>query len=350
MIPQLKGVPLKNIEINNDRPNPLWGPFLRPGTKTFLFGTHKSGKTYFSLNLCISIAAGKPFLSYPVDRATTVVYTDFELSGEEMKERTYLIIDEMEVEGEDQREEIRTAVNNNFYYYGFSDKEFFGSQGELSENGKKLFEYAREINAELVVIDGWQYAIRMKMKDDFLWNVYKQLNKQLNKELDTFALLIIHHADKKSAKYDGSFGSYSMKGLSSQGDWADTVMILDKSSDKSKERQKTLRFVSRYADEPDLELYFDHPCFKLASESNKVEEAKKLMIKILLNHNKRCDRSELLRAVKDKIGSDWVFKKALSDLEKNGEVTVEQKENAKGNKKEVFYIGEERLLNVVGQK
>ena len=90
-----KGIKIMSIksfmDSDYDKPEIIVKHFLKSKSTTIIGGCTGVGKSWFSLNLAMSIAGGLPFMNYFETKMKKVIYAQFELTNGEVQERFDLL-------------------------------------------------------------------------------------------------------------------------------------------------------------------------------------------------------------------------------------------------------------------
>jgi len=306
----------------------VWDPFLRPREKALLIAPHKSGKTFFLLQLGLLVAAGRPFLGYECRKAP-VLYVDLEVGSHLMAERVRALCEQLEIDDE--------SADPFFTLYEARGMDLVTERGYLRREFKQKLEEFRE---GLVIIDPWQ-----NVAAGFRERELKKLLQEIDKVLaeNNLALIAAGHIDKRSARKGEELDSYSLKGLSFQGDWADLLLILK--PEKEKEGRFRLKVKGRSIVEPDIDLVFQHSMWEPStSPRSKIEETKELILRLLTENGLPTEsgrvlpRRKLQEEVLRRSSSLSTFKRALKSLEGKRLILIRPIAGSRYNAKEVVLL------------
>jgi hypothetical protein len=203
---------------------------------TILAGRPKSGKSWFALELAVSVATGRAFLEWwKVDRPGAVLY----LALEEPRSRTRSRL----------RKVSPPEVSLQNIHFAYSLLPLMGGGAELLD--AMLARFAR-FHPQLVVIDTFTALVgqRAGKNTDVFGSQYAEVNR-LRELADKHevALLLIHHTRKGTTTGDGIEAVAGTGGLTAA---ADSIWVLRQQADG----ERTLEVVSREMEEKTIGLRF----------------------------------------------------------------------------------------------
>lgn len=180
----------------------------------FISGPSGARKTWLALELCISVATGKPALKrFMVPRAGPALY----------------------IAGEDQLKNLQSRMKLLAQGRGISASElgnlhFTAEQGILASDDarQRLEGYCQSLRPRLIVLDP---LVRMHMADENSATELQPILASLRQMQRTYgvSLLVTHHLRKKRG--EDSNGGRKMELLRGTGDlgaWADTVIVVER--------------------------------------------------------------------------------------------------------------------------
>ena len=91
----------KWIEQETEEPNPIIESLFETGDKLAIIGTSKARKSFLTLQLCICVAAGKPFMGLQVSQKRKVIYIQFEIKDKHCHRRLKNMCLAMEIDTHD---------------------------------------------------------------------------------------------------------------------------------------------------------------------------------------------------------------------------------------------------------
>lgn len=225
---------------------------LLPEGLTLLSGDPKSGKSFFALNLSVSVAKGVPFLCFPTVKSE-VLYFSFEDDEKRLQQRLFEMSDDT-----------------------FSGLTFSNDVMRLGEGFIETLEDYLQKNpcTKLVVVDTLNYIRPEKQGTNMYKNDYDDMIKLHRLTMQYgIAMLIIHH-NKKGDEEDPLRSISGSMGISGG---VDNAIVIDKP--KKGEKASTLKVVGR--DMPTFEIKIiqgDNGVWTLAEE--KTVDEKKISIEI----------------------------------------------------------------------
>ena len=91
----------KWIEQETEEPNPIIESLFETGDKLAIIGTSKARKSFLTLQLCICVAVGKPFMGLQVSQKRKVIYIQFEIKDKHCHRRLKNMCLAMEIDTHD---------------------------------------------------------------------------------------------------------------------------------------------------------------------------------------------------------------------------------------------------------
>jgi hypothetical protein len=215
----------------------IWAAILSIGV-AIIASLPKVGKSWWVLDLCLSVATGTPFLDQPTKRGD-VLYLGLEDSNRRLQDRA--------------RKVYKKPLPNNLYFA----TEAGTIKGDLIP---QLYAFILEHpNVKLIVIDIFEFVRDIAEKNA---SDYRHAGQEI-KKLGDFArdnelcIIIVHHERKSidpSNPYANILGSVAIQGT------VDTMFILTKEDHRS--NKATLHFKGRDIGEDAYNLEFDTTAFK----------------------------------------------------------------------------------------
>ena len=225
---------------------------LLPEGLTVLSGDPKAGKSFFALNLAVSVAKGVPFLCFPTAKSE-VLYFSFKKKKKRLQQRLFEMSDDT-----------------------FSGLTFSNDVLRLGDGFIETIEDYLQKNpgTKLVVVDTLNYIRPEKQGTNMYKNDYDDMIKLHRLTMQYgIAMLILHH-NKKGDEEDPLRSISGSMGISGG---VDNVIVINKP--KKKESASTIQVVGR--DMPPFEMKIvqsDNGVWTLAEE--KTVEEKKISIEI----------------------------------------------------------------------
>ena len=285
---------------------------------TMLAGHAKSGKTTLCLQLCISIATGTPFLNtFPIEQpGAGVLYCYLENSDNGIRK----ILKEQRQQWGGTQPEL-----TNLYLL-----EAKGLCLQRQEDLRYLRNMIQEKKIELCIIDPISLAMKNDQND---YSVVRSLvNTLLQMGRDTgTAFLLIHHFHKPGMVKREPI--HAMIGSSAWGNFAESVIGVERWAQDKAQSYKRLTFVLRTAEPPeDLCIYRNkHSLFELVDDSGELPtERIKCVVDIMTEYGLPADHSLLkdLIVAETEI-SERQARRVISAAVENGSI---QKEPGKKGK------------------
>lgn len=191
----------------------------------------KFGKSWFALDLSLSVSSGTYFLGNET-KVSTVYYLALEDSKNRLQSR------------------IKKLLGNNNpsknFYYGLEINTLDGGCIEQLEQVLKTLP-----TCKLIIIDTFQYIKGARGKTDGVYDYDYNTMKQLKKFADSheLSLLVIHHTRKDTNPYDAFANISGTNGITGA---CDTMMVFTKEERNSK--QAKLSITGRDVDQQELML------------------------------------------------------------------------------------------------
>jgi RecA-family ATPase len=303
----------------------MWGDLLRIGSRICLIGQPKTAKSFFVIELGLSIAAGKEFLGMETKKST-VVYVNFEISQEMLQERLQDTISEMGIDPP--QNFIAASVGN------IALEKPVGHQA-LEEI---LIEAGIDIGvADLLILDPRRNSMEGDENQSEILTAWAANVDSLRKEFG-FTTVVVHHAGKNTIGMG--------RGSSVFDGWVDGSMTIRKQelreqSDESESRTSLstaiLEVVSRDSESRDISLEFNYPTWKLASQQLVVERTKAKKCQDFIEQ-KLQEKSpwELVKLRTEAFRvhhTDYAIKRAIKTLESQKIIRMTKDTSKQGNYK-----------------
>lgn len=188
-------------------------PLLTKRGTLAIAAPQKSMKTYFSLQLALSIANGKPFLGWPTEQAK-VHYIDWEIGVPEAKKRLEKMQD--------------TIGRSDNFKITFPEETTVSLDPTNPGGNQQLEELIQREQPDVLFIDTLKQATNAE--ENSATEMMKTLrNLKLLQDKYKFSAVLVHHKGKQlkdSAHRDGE--SLTMRGSSVIGDFVGTIGIVIK--------------------------------------------------------------------------------------------------------------------------
>ena len=190
-------------------PNGIVDGLVYEGQVTNLVAGPKVGKTTATIQLCLCVAQGAPFLGRPT-RQATVLYISQELGAAEMRRRALQIGSDLELP----KSIVQLRSEKRFRYDGVTKDKQPPPYDLATENGRaKLARRIRAVRKEhpadpvVVILDTLEKTVELESKDDKGW-------KSLYQELPAFAaaskvaLVPVDHTHRARQDADASTAAH----------------------------------------------------------------------------------------------------------------------------------------------
>lgn len=179
-------------------------PFLRAGSVNMLYARRGVGKTMLALEMAHAVAAGAPFLSYPVPKARPVLVIDGEMGEADLKERMGRLFAK-------QATTLKLLTAETIY-------RATGRWINLADPGDQadILKVITACDPSLIVVDNLSSLCRgVDENDNGAWDMI--LPFLLTLKTAGRSVLLVHHAGKNG----------DQRGASRREDHLDTVLRLD---------------------------------------------------------------------------------------------------------------------------
>jgi hypothetical protein len=300
------------LELNLTKPAMIIGNgLLAKHGYTILASSTKMGKTTMSIQMCLCIAGGVPFLGFPIENPVEILYCDFEGTRESLA--TLL------------RKQIKNlidarSINTEMLH-------LLESRGLCLEN-KNDIDWLRskieQTNAGLVVIDPISLCMAGDINDIKTVRILVQTLQKISKEMNN-SWFLIHHFGKPSIQKREPI--HAMLGSSGWGNYCEAFVGMERYSDRRSPDYKKLTFNFRLDKTPDdLCVYLDPETrlFKLVGEEDITAVPVERIESILRLYEKPIHYGTLVEIVTEELGvSDPTAKRLIRIAREQGIVKKE---------------------------
>lgn len=178
-------------------------PFLVRGRGHAVYAGAKTGKSYIVLAVCAALATGRPILRRPASDPIDVLYIDYEMTEEDLRER----LEEFGYDASSDLSRLHYALLPSV------------PPLDTDSGGAELVEAARAVSAQVVVIDTTGRAVSgSENENDTYLAFYRHCGQLLKRE--RIAYVRIDHAGKDITK--------GQRGASAKNDDVDVVWRLSR--------------------------------------------------------------------------------------------------------------------------
>lgn len=186
-------------------PKPEWlcEPLFAAGRAHALYAGAKTGKSYLVLAACAAIATGKAFLDMPAGEPRHVLYVDYEMTLEDVRDR----LEEFGYTAADDLSHLHYALLPSL------------PPLDTDEGGETLLDAARATESEFVVIDTTSRSVAGEENDADTFRTFYRCTGLALKQAG-IGWLRLDHAGKDQAK--------GQRGSSSKNDDVDIVLRLER--------------------------------------------------------------------------------------------------------------------------
>jgi len=273
---------------------------LRGESMVSIEGQYKQMKTYFTMQLGLSLAVGRDFLNYfrVKPEGTKVLYVNYELSEEEFLSRLQEVAEAMNI-----------TTPGNFYYLTINENWCI----DLTTD--KIDEVLSINKPEVVILDPRYGFMRGREDEQSAMNLFVG-NLKVMKAKHKCSFIVISHMGKDATK--GARG-HSL--------WDDAVDTIVRLTGSERGQQKGLTITGRNTEAMRLELKVDFPLLSIhevmiKDSQSKVDKAQNFILDLLKQNN-----GAMLRAIIVKQGrrefSQNTIQRALDRHKANGVISVE---------------------------
>lgn len=238
-LPLISATELRRMELP---PMKFFVEDLLPEGISIIVAAPKSGKSWFVLDMGLSIAAGREFLGKQT-KPDGVLYLALEDSERRLQDRMNKVLG-------------KTEPPSNFYVL---------TEAPTLDNGEllqALEAYIKKYNIKLVIIDTLQKIRKQECSQGSSYQKdYKEMG-EIKHFADThnLSIVLVHHTRKM--KDDDVFNMIS--GTNGIMGAADTAFVIHKN--KRKDKNAVLNVVGRDVEQADLAISFDETCFRWKME------------------------------------------------------------------------------------
>jgi len=306
-----------------------WGDVLRGKGRISVIGKPKVAKSFFVMQMGLSIATGSEFLGMQTKKGT-VLYVNFEISEEKLQERVQDMCSEMGI----------TDVSN------FLTVSISGGMALETEEGRKHLEEAiieaglEQGYPDVVILDPRRNSMAADENQSEILTKWCNNVDRLREEYG-FTMVIVHHAGKStigagrgSSVYDG---------------WLDGMLFLDPDEGlnrvgnvRSKLSQGTLGIQSRDSESHTLAIEFNYLVWHLTEwqetqEKDKVSSCSEAILK-WLSKSGEIPLGTLRLSMFKLRHTEYAYKRALKTLEVNNSISLRKNCLLQGNHKVVDLV------------
>lgn len=200
----------------------LWGDgILQPMSRLFVGGQSKIGKSFFVINLALSLASARPFLNFPVPRPLKMLLLQSELTDRNLQLRLQKMTDGME------------GVPDNLYI-----KSIRGMKLDNESDCMKLSGILDTIKPDVLCIDPLAcFHTLDENSASEMRTLLDNLDRLITKH--KMALIISHH-HRKPSQFENQGGG-QLRGSSVLFDWGDSYITMNDSGGNARSVLFTLR-------------------------------------------------------------------------------------------------------------
>ena len=300
------------LEMNLPERKCVWGDFLKTKDKMGIIAKEKKCKSFLAMQLGISISNGCDSFGYRTEGGN-VLYLNFEVSKEKLKERL-----------EDIQDETKMDLS------GFYSITIPGGLELDKEMGRiKLGDILREcltkgIMVSVVIIDPRRQAMAGDENQSEVLNRWCQNIDKLQNEFG-FALIVVHHEGK------GTTGAG--RGSSVFDAWLTTILKITSSG---------FNLVGRDFEQTEIPAKFDYPLWRVSEDEiinrkSTVDKAKKMILDYLSQRNEVL-QVELRRYLGKQRISKYAYQESIRELQNQGRVELNEAKSVPGHHKKICFI------------
>lgn len=284
---------------------------VAPEGRTVVFGPTESFKSFFTQQLCVSLAAGRDFLVWDVPRAIRTHYIQFEIPRKPFHDRTETFHTEY------------GALDNMMHYTALRS---FKLKDE--SHWAELTAACIRSNADLTAIDPLRSVLFGNENDTEAMTLFTdgidKVQSLLMKQGQGAAFLIVHHTGKPKKDLMGNKTEgdmYDVRGASALVDWADTIIRVSRVRDKKEDTEITIEKARNAVGDRDPKFWatLEHGLLipSLLSPDR--------IVRRLLGERAQIHTTELYTAVADEaeIGTNKV-REVVKSMVRGGEVVIER--------------------------
>ena len=204
----------ENVDMQNDPPDLVEGVIAATHEANAVTGRSEIGKTNFLLNLAYSLATGTPFLGFEVPKQFRVAYIGFEGNEKKMRDRQSKI-----------KENFPDPLGNLWVKFTCPMFKLTGERiGQFQDMIKGM---------DVVIIDPIRYIVPGDYLDCHKSTQFLETLEKVMMENKSTCIFTWYHKkmDKNTLLDSGDL--WSMKGATEWGDMCATVLMLEKTKQKS---------------------------------------------------------------------------------------------------------------------
>lgn len=312
---------IEDLLTNSDEGGGDWivKPLLRPEGRLILAGPPKVGKSMFTLQLALHVAAGRDFLMFSVPLARRVLVIQLEISKASFQERLKLMVSAISSQD--------VSANTRF------NKTFNWRLNNI-EDANALIAVAREFAPELIILDP---LYKLHSKDENKASELAEITNLIDLIAVSLkaAVILVHHLRKEQNQAPSS-GISEMRGSSHLGAWPDATAIL-KSLGKN-----TISLHLDLRDGPapdDLALTLDTKTlfFKITAEPDDSKVTDAAVTEALTTAGGQAALIDLKKLLKEKTtATDRTIERKLATLEADG--VIKKLPPAEGDKRQKVVV------------
>ncbi|MBN2015908.1 AAA family ATPase [Candidatus Dojkabacteria bacterium] len=300
------------LKLRLPRPAMIIGNGLLPRHGyTILASTTKMGKTTMSLQMCLCIVSGTPFLVFPIENQVGILYCDFESTKSSLATLLRKQIDNL------------TDVTINAEMLNLLEAR--GLCLESKNDIDWLISKIDQTNAGLVVLDPISLCVRGDINDIRTVRMLVQTLQKISKEMNN-SWFMIHHYGKETIQKRQPI--HAMLGSSGWGNYTESFVGMERYSDRRPPDYKRLTFNFRLDKTPgDLCAYLN-PTTRLFELVENPEDITAVPIdrigSILQSYDKSMSYGVLVGIVTEELGvSDPTAKRLIMKAKEQGIIKKE---------------------------
>ena len=211
-------------------PQPEWlvEPIIAAGRAHALYAGAKTGKSYLILAACAALATGQAFLSHPAGDPRSILYVDYEMTLEDVRDR----LEEFGYSAADDLSRLHYALLPSL------------PPLDTAEGGEALLDAAKAVEAEFVVIDTTSRSISGEENDSDTMRAFYRHTGLLLKQVG-IGWMRLDHAGKDIGR--------GQRGSSAKNDDVDIVLKLER-TDSGQKLTATHRRMSWFPEETNIDV------------------------------------------------------------------------------------------------
>lgn len=315
------------LDMEMGEPKFLWGDLLRKGSRIALIGPPKTAKSFFVIQLGLSVATGKEFLGMETERSN-VLYVNFEIAEEMLQRRLQDSVSELGIEPPSN---FVTATVRNIALEKDSGREqladVIASAG--LEHG----------TPDLVILDPRRNSMESDENQSEILTAWCANVDSLRDEFG-FTTLIVHHVGKST----NGVG----RGSSVFDGWVDGHMALKPDrleTSNTAVKKATLALVNRDTESRDMFVELRYPLWNIDVHQRKSDQSKSAQcVEFMLEKLGENSEWELVKLRTEAFRSqhsEYAIRRALKGLEADDRIEVVKDKSKQGNYKLVRLLPEE---------